>query len=130
MVRFRLTKWELILMGKNRSVFWDDLTENLKDPGFRHQYILESERIATIDRIVNELDDIREQQGLTKADLARAISRQPEAMRRLLTAGTVNPELGFVAEIAAALGYRLSLEPMNADERKEISEPLRARIAV
>jgi DNA-binding XRE family transcriptional regulator len=102
-------------MAENRSVFWDDLTENLKVPIFRHQYILEPERIVTIDRLVNEFDDIREQQGLTKADLARAISRQPEAMRRLLTAGSVNPELGLVAEMAAPLGYRVSLEPMSAD---------------
>ena len=64
-------------MDTGRSVFWDDLASDLQDPEFLREYVAESIRIATIDRIVNELDAARTAAGLTKADLARAISSEP-----------------------------------------------------
>jgi len=100
-------------------------TEDLRDDEFRRQFLLEAERIATIDRIVNQLDDVRRELGVTKADLARAIGRTPESIRRLLTAKSVNPQLSLVAELASVLGYRVTLEPMSADERRRIAEQLR-----
>lgn len=109
------------------SGFWDDLTADLADPAFRQQYLLESERIATIDRIISQLEEVREQLGMSKADLARAIGRSPESIRRLMTAKSINPQLSLVAEIASALGYRVTLSPMTAAERREVAEPLRAR---
>jgi len=105
--------------------FWDDLAEDLKAPEFRHQYLLESERIATIDRIINQLDEVRQELGVSKAELARAIGRTPESIRRLLTAKSVNPQLSLVAEMASALGYRVTLEPMSPAERRRVAEPLR-----
>ena len=47
--------------------FWQDLDNDLQDPEFRHQFLLESQRIATVDRIVNQLDDIRQGLGITKS---------------------------------------------------------------
>ncbi|WP_019873988.1 helix-turn-helix domain-containing protein [Sporichthya polymorpha] len=108
--------------------FWDDLEGDLADPGFRRQYLLESERIATIDRIINQLEEVREQLGMSKADLARAIGRTPESIRRLMTAKSVNPQLSLVTEIASALGYRVTLSPMSAAERREVAEPLQERV--
>ena len=101
-------------MDTERSVFWDDLAQDLKDPQFLREYVTESIRIATIDRIVNELDGARETAGLSKAELARAISSEPAAVRRLFSAGHVNPTLGTLAEVAAALGMRIVLEPLDA----------------
>jgi transcriptional regulator with XRE-family HTH domain len=112
-------------MDAERSVFWDDLARDLKDPQFLRDYVTESIRIATIDRIVNELDEAREAAGLSKAELARAISTEPATVRRLFSAGHVNPTLGTLAEVAAALGMRLILEPLEAAEQREITEPLR-----
>jgi transcriptional regulator with XRE-family HTH domain len=109
-----------------RSAFWDDLAQDLKDPGFLREYVAESIRIATIDRIVNELDAAREAARLSKAELARAISSEPATVRRLFSAGHVNPTLGTLAEVAAALGMRVVLEPLGARDRKEITEPLLA----
>lgn len=109
------------------NAFWDDLAGDLSDPAFRQQYLRESERIATVDRIINQLDDVRQELGLSKAELARAIGRSPESIRRLMTAKSVNPQLSLVAEIASALGYRVTLAPMTAAERREVSEPLRER---
>ena len=44
-----------------------------------------------IDAIVNQLDALREQQQMSKAELARAIDKNPAAIRRLLTASG-NPQ--------------------------------------
>lgn len=107
-----------------RSVFWDDLAQDLKDPQFLREYVAQSIRIATIDRIVNELDGAREAAGLSKAELARAINSEPATVRRLFSAGHVNPTLGTLAEVAAALGMRVVLEPLEADDRERITGPL------
>ena len=101
-------------MDAERSVFWDDLAQDLNDPWFLRDYVTESIRIATIDRIVNELDEARQAAGLSKAELARAISTEPATVRRLFSAGHVNPTLGTLAEVAAALGMRIILEPLDA----------------
>ena len=108
-----------------RSVFWDDLDENFLDPEFKRRYVLDSQRIAAIDRIVNDLNDLRDQLGMTKADLARAVDRTPEAVRRLFTAKTVNPELGFIAELAAALGHEVVLRPMSDAKQAKSAQALR-----
>jgi len=111
-------------MTTANAAFWDDLTQDLKDPEFLRSYVVESVRIATIDTMVNALDEARVAAGLSKAALARAIGANPDAIRRLFTNGSVNPTLSTVAEIAAALGMRLTLEPLPAAERKQITEPL------
>jgi transcriptional regulator with XRE-family HTH domain len=107
-----------------RSAFWDDLAEDLKDPEFLRTYVVESVRVATVDRIMNQLDAAREAAGLSKAALARAIGSNPDAIRRLLTAGHVNPTLGTLAEIAAVFGMRIALEPLSEVEKANISAPL------
>jgi hypothetical protein len=45
-------------------------------------------------------------------------------VRRLFSAGHVNPTLGTLAEVAAALGMRVVLEPLEAGERRNVTEPL------
>jgi transcriptional regulator with XRE-family HTH domain len=107
-----------------RSMFWDDLAQDLRDPQFLREYVTQSIRIATIDQIVNELDVAREAAGLSKAELARAINSEPATVRRLFSAGHVNPTLGTLAEVAAALGMRVVLQPLEADDRKCITDPL------
>jgi DNA-binding phage protein len=111
-------------MDQQGSVFWDDLARDLQDPEFLREYVAESIRIATIDRIVNELDEARAAAGLTKAGLARAISSEPATVRRLFSSGHVNPTLGTLAEVAAALGMRVVLEPLDAVDREQITRPL------
>jgi ribosome-binding protein aMBF1 (putative translation factor) len=100
------------------------VADKLRDPEFARHYAAESVRIAAIDAVVNELDELRESAGLSKAQLARAIGAEPSVVRRLLSAQTVNPTLGTVAELAAALGMKVTLEPMSEEERKRITEPM------
>jgi transcriptional regulator with XRE-family HTH domain len=111
-------------MGVGRSVFWDDLASDLEDPDFLREYVAESIRIATIDRIVNELDTARAAAGLTKAGLAHAIGAEPATVRRLFSSSHVNPTLGTLAEVAAALGMRVVLEPLGAKDQEQITRPL------
>jgi DNA-binding phage protein len=112
-------------MGTAPTTYWDDLVEDLKDPEFLRAYITESLRVETIDRLVNDLDEARTALGLSKAELARAISAEPAVIRRLLSTGHRNPTIGTVAEVAAALGYRVALVPMEEGEREAYAETLR-----
>jgi ribosome-binding protein aMBF1 (putative translation factor) len=102
------------------------LAEELRDPEFARHYAAESARIAAIDAVVNGLDELREASGYSKAQLARAIGAQPSVVRRLLSSQAVNPTLGTVAELAAALGMKVTLQPMSAEERRQITEPMLA----
>lgn len=106
------------------SAFWDDLAKDLEDPEFLRDYVVESMRIATIDRLVNELDDAREAAGLSKAQLARAIGAEPATIRRLFASGHSNPTLGTLAEVASALGMQVTLQALPVAERRKITTPL------
>jgi hypothetical protein len=99
------------------STFWADLNRDLDDAEFRRHYVLTSLRIAAVDALVNELDARREACGWSKAELARAVDKSPEAIRRLLTVGSPNPTLGTFVELAAVLGLKISVEPMTDEER-------------
>jgi DNA-binding phage protein len=108
------------------GIFWDDLAHDLEDPVFLREYITESVRIATTDAIINALDEARASAGLSKAEVARAIGAEPATIRRLFSSGGANPTLGTLAEVAAALGLRISIEPLPATEREAVTKPLRA----
>jgi transcriptional regulator with XRE-family HTH domain len=109
-----------------RSQFWDDLVDDLRDPELLRTYIVESVRIETIDRLITSLDEARQAGELSKADLARSISETPSVVRRLLSSpGQRNPTIGTLAEIAAALGMRITLEPLPPEEQATVTTPLR-----
>jgi DNA-binding phage protein len=112
-------------MAEQYGVFWDDLARDLEDPEFLRDYVVESVRIATIDHVINALDDAREVAGLSKTDIARAINSNPATIRRMLSSVRANPTLGTLAEVAAVLGLRITVEPMAEDEQKAITQPLR-----
>ncbi|MGH3757323.1 DNA-binding protein [Actinophytocola sp.] len=116
-------------MSTAPTTYWDDLVEDLQDPEFLRAYLTESLRVETVDRLVNDLDDARMALGLSKAELARAISAEPAVIRRLLSPGHRNPTIGTVAEVAAALGLRVALVPMADDERERVAETLRSGTA-
>jgi DNA-binding phage protein len=80
------------------------------DPEFREEFERASQEIAAIDSIVNMLDDLRDAWGMSKADLARAIDKNPASIRRLLTSRG-NPELRTVVAIATALDAEVKIVP-------------------
>jgi transcriptional regulator with XRE-family HTH domain len=108
------------------SVFWGDLARDMRDPAFAREYIIESVRIATIDAVINSLDEARMSAGLSKAALARAIGAEPATVRRLFSTSRANPTLGTLAEVAAALGLRIAVEPLSERDRQTVTVPLQA----
>jgi DNA-binding phage protein len=110
------------------SLFWQDLERNLEAPEALREYIFESLRIATIDRLVNLLDEAREGEHLSKAALARAINSNPAVVRRLLSNGAANPTIGTLVDVATALGLRVTLEPLPAAERRKLTASLQGTL--
>jgi len=85
------------------------LARRLKeDPEFRAEFERQRREIAQIDSIVRQLDELREQAGMSKAELARAIGKAPSSIRRFFTAD-VNPELKTVAAVADVLGAEVAI---------------------
>ena len=81
-----------------------------EDPEFREEFERQQREIAALDGIVNELDAMRANLGVSKAALARAIGKNPASIRRLLTASG-NPELRTVVAMADALGAEVCIVP-------------------
>lgn len=90
------------------------LARRLKeDPEFRAEFERQRRQIAQIDAVVRQLDDLREKAGMSKAELARAIGKEPSSVRRFFTAD-VNPELKTVATIADILDAEVAVIPRAA----------------
>jgi ribosome-binding protein aMBF1 (putative translation factor) len=79
------------------------VAEDQNDPEYRSEYERARREIAQIDAIVRALDSRRTELGWSKADLARAVGKNPASVRRLFSSAG-NPELKLVAAIASALG--------------------------
>ncbi|MEP7764540.1 helix-turn-helix transcriptional regulator [Sanguibacter sp. 25GB23B1] len=107
-----------------RSAFWDDHQRDMESPEYAREFAAESIRTRTIDEVMNTLDHALEESGLSKAALARAIGSDPAVVRRIFNAESVNPTLGTLSEIAAALGLKITLEPMGRSERDAITKPM------
>ena len=84
-----------------------------KDPAFAEAYERELKRIQTYDRIVNAIEEHRENLGLTKKRMAQVSGIPYSSVRRLLTSSgrEVNPTVGTLADLAASVNLRLTLEP-------------------
>lgn len=90
----------------------DYLAERLRDPEFREAYERTRREIAIVDELVSRLEALRDDRGMTKASLARAIGKNPAVIRRLLTASG-NPELKTFVALANALDADVVLVPRN-----------------
>jgi ribosome-binding protein aMBF1 (putative translation factor) len=80
------------------------LAQRKRDPEFREAYERAAREIAQTDQVIRELDSLRVDLGISKAELARRIGRNASSIRRLFTASHTRPELPLVAAIADALG--------------------------
>ncbi|MCC6222405.1 MAG: helix-turn-helix transcriptional regulator [Thermoleophilia bacterium] len=89
------------------------LAARMEDSEFREEYERARREIAQVDSVIRQLDELREKAGLTKAELARHIGRDPSSIRRLFTAKS-NPELLLVASIAEDLGAEIRIVPREA----------------
>ena len=89
------------------------LAERLADPEFREEYGRARREIDQIDSVMQALDELRVAAGISKAQLAREIEKNPASIRRLFTS-EVNPELKTVVAMAEALGAEVVVRPRKA----------------
>ena len=94
------------------------LASRMENPEFRAEYERARREIDQVDSVVRQLDELREAAGLSKAELARRIGRDPSSIRRLFTA-QANPELLLVASIADDLGAEVRIVPRPPARRRK-----------
>jgi transcriptional regulator with XRE-family HTH domain len=98
--------------------FWDNLAQEMEDPEFRREFFLERLRISTIDDLIGNLDEARDELDLSKADIARALGAQGSVVRRIFSSDDASPTLATITELAAAVGMRVVTVPMSPEERR------------
>ena len=81
----------------------------LRDPEALASYERERREIDQIDTVIRSLDQLRVDAGISKAELARRIGRNPSSIRRLFTAQRARPELSLIVSIADELGARVEI---------------------
>ncbi len=101
--------------------------ERMLDPEYRTAYEQSSGEIAQTDQIIRALDTLREDLGISKAELARRVDRNASSIRRLFTAHQARPELPLIAAVAEALGARLAIVPEQAATKKVVRERASSR---
>lgn len=96
--------------------------ERLQDREYRDAYEQASQEIAQTDHVIQALDALRVDMGVSKAELARRINRNPSSIRRLFTAHQTRPELALVAAIADALGAEVRVVPTTRAAKKAVRD--------
>jgi DNA-binding XRE family transcriptional regulator len=83
----------------------------LADEDARTEYDRARREIEQIDAVIRSLDELREDAGISKAELARRAGRNPASIRRLFTAEQARPELPLIISIANALDASVEIKP-------------------
>jgi DNA-binding XRE family transcriptional regulator len=88
----------------------------------RAEYERARQEIEQIDAVIRSLDELRKDVGISKAELARRVGRNPASIRRLFTAEQARPELPLIISIANALDASVEIKPRsgkpNGKQRK------------
>jgi DNA-binding phage protein len=94
------------------------LADQLANPEFRTQFERERREIEAIDALMVALDGLRETRGMSKAELARQIGKNPASIRRTLTAPG-NPEMRTIVAMAEALNAEVQIVPRSTPTRRK-----------
>ncbi len=94
-----------------RTAFDRYFDKRMQDRGFASAYREARAGIDSVDAFMRALEAVRDEAGVTKAELARRTQTRPEAMRRLFTTESPNPTLATVISVVRSLGYKLALVP-------------------
>jgi DNA-binding phage protein len=102
----------------NSSQSFDQfLTSARRDPDFEIEFQAELSAIRIVDQLVNELDGVRQDAGLSKQDLALRLQMNPAQVRRLFTKSGQNPTLKTFLLVAQSMGLELALVKASATSR-------------
>jgi ribosome-binding protein aMBF1 (putative translation factor) len=102
--------------------------EQMRDPEVRRAYETSRARVDMVDGLVRALDEAREAQGITKAELARRLGSEPAAVRRLLTSSQPNPTMTTFVAAADALGLEVRVTRKQAAPSKGRARVARIRV--
>jgi DNA-binding XRE family transcriptional regulator len=92
----------------------------LTDENTRAEHERARSEIEQIDAVIRSLDQLREDTGMSKAELARRVGRNPASIRRLFTAEQSRPELPLIISIANALDASIEIKrhPHTPDHKR------------
>ena len=102
--------------GLDTSYHQRRLAQRLEDPTFRAEYERARTEIRQVDEVMRTLDSLRESAGITKAELARKIGKDPASVRRLFSSES-NPELKTIVAMAAALNAKIEISVSSPTRR-------------
>jgi len=104
------------------------LKTEMDNPEFAAEYRRARAELAQVNAVVGQLDALREEAGMSKAELARRIGKTDSSVRRLFSA-EVNPELRTLAAIAQALGTEIQVKPVRSRKSASASVTTRRKAA-
>lgn len=93
----------------------------LASPASQARYEHKRDTLIAVRRILQAIEEERERQQLSKAELASIAGMPPAAVRRLLTAEGSNPTLRTVVSVADALGFEIELKPASTPAPNAVS---------
>jgi ribosome-binding protein aMBF1 (putative translation factor) len=93
--------------------------DRMQDPDYRAAYERAARELAQTDAVIRELDSLRADLGISKAELARRVNRNASSVRRLFTASQTRPELPLIIALADALGAEVRVVPRAAKARHD-----------
>jgi len=93
----------------------------MQDPEYRAAYERAARELAQTDALIRELDSLRTDLGISKAELARRVNRNASSVRRLFTASQVRPELPLIVALADALDAEVRVVPRASKARQAAS---------
>lgn len=108
-------------------------SHRMEDREYQAAYERAAREIAQTDEVIQALDELRMDLGVSKAELARRVNRNASSVRRLFTASRPRPELPLIIALADALGAELRIVPRTpqarAAVRKHAAQPCVASTA-
>ena len=87
----------------------------MQDPQHRAAYEQAAREVAQTDAVIRQLDSLRADLGISKAELARRVNRNTSSVRRLFTASQARPELPLIVALADAVGADVRVIPRTAE---------------
>lgn len=96
--------------------------QNMEDPEFRAAYERAARQITQIDIVIQALDALRMDLGMSKAELARRVGRNASSVRRLFSSSGARPELSLIVSLADALDAEIRIVPRKRKARRVATE--------
>lgn len=105
------------------TAFANLLGDTLKSQAQQRAFERDVAKLVAYAELLKALDDIREAENLSKAELARRVGIKPSVISRLFNGEGRNVELDTLADVADALGVYLDIRIRKQPKRQENKHP-------